>query len=161
MVFTTTATRDKWRDLYDEFGDSFTEDSTVADLKQSLSQAAGKKLLDPGLRLELEKELAGYPYHLLRGKVFYFDSDMNNDSRQLAHLRCEMYGGAVVDRLSASVTHVVLDPGDSGKDKEAAYRRERRSQQAAGRPLFRVVRTNWLHESIASGKLLDETDYEL
>ena len=158
MVFTTEATAKKWKDLYDEFGDSFTEDSSATDLRKSLELASGRKA-PPDLRLELEQALVGYPYHLLRGKVLYFDPNLEEKSRELAGRRCELYGGVVSAGLSESVTHVVAEvepPGDG------AYRGEREARLARrGVSLFHVVSPDWLQESVAAGRLLDEANFEL
>ena len=160
MVFTTKATSEKWKDLYDEFGDSFTDDSTADDLRQSLSQATHGIALSKfsSIRTELVNDLADYPYHLLRGKVFYFDRAMDGDERRLAELRCQLYGGTVSDQLSTTVTHVVVVDSEP---PDGLYRHERRNRVAAGRPLFHVVSQQWMRESIAAGKLLEEAEFEL
>jgi len=163
MVFTTEATKKKWKNLFDDFGDSFREDSTAADLRLSLDQVEVETSpKQPDLRLELEQELSGYPYYLLRGKVFYFESTTGVNDRQLLGLRCELYGGAVADRLSEGVTHVIVKASSGLTEAhEAAYRRERQYRLKKGAPLFHVVSSSWLLQSIVAARMLDEVDFEL
>jgi hypothetical protein len=165
MVYTTKATREKWRNLYDDFGDSFTEDSSAADLRQSLAQAEAEISAYPDLKLELEQELRDYPYYLLRGIVLYIDINMEDYERQLMGLRCELYGGAVADQLCERVTHVIVGAPPGGEQikaaQDAAYRRERQSRLKKGAPLFHMVGPGWVRESIAAAKILDEAEFEV
>jgi hypothetical protein len=165
MVYTTKATRQKWRNLYDDFGDSFTEDSSAADLRQSLDQAEAEIPAYPDLKLELEQELRDYPYYLLRGIVLYIDDRLEDNERQLMGLRCELYGGTVRDQLCESVTHVIVGAPPGGEQikaaQDAAYRRERQSRLKKGAPLFHMVSPGWVLESIAAAKILDEAEFEL
>ena len=168
MVYTTKATRQKWRNLYDDFGDSFTEDSSAADLRQSLEQTEAERSELPtysDLKQELEQELRDYPYYLLRGIVLYIDIHMEDNERQLMGLRCELYGGTVADQLCESVTHVIVRAPPGGEQikaaQDAAYRRERQSRLKKGAPLFHMVSPGWVLESIAAAKILDEAEFEL
>jgi hypothetical protein len=168
MVYTTKATREKWRNLYDDFGDSFTEDSSAADLRQSLDQAEAERSELPAyldLKQELEQELRGYPYYLLRGIVLYIDIHMEDNERQLMGLRCELYGGTVADQLCERVTHVIVGAPPGGEQikaaQDAAYRRERQARLKKGVPLFHMVSPGWVRESIAAAKILDEAEFEV
>jgi DNA ligase 4 len=155
----------------DEYGDSYTRDVTVDDLKQIFdAMIRPNSTFSPNAFLsELEehgKGLGETPGSMFSGCVTYFaTADTNflsNDQVEtelpIARYRFLFAGGAISeDDEDEAITHVVV----VNEVPEIVKGIRQKISQSGRVKLPRVVGLNWLHDSWRERTLLDEDRYAI
>jgi len=154
----------------DEYGDSYTRDTTADDLRLLLTSMKVEDMDSDDytdVLAQISEDLSSSPGFLFRGlRVFVVDAgteptdgdamELDTESRDgtLVEVgRLLSFGGAVVaDRLDETVTHVLF-----GSDQSRL--RDVRRQIAGYRRVPRLVQAAWVEDSWRERTLLDEERY--
>jgi len=162
MWFARKETEDKFKELYDEFGDSYTEPVTELELKNILAGVKSRKKLDHCEIAELEsKYFPNYKYGLFRQFRFYVDycaavddsdSRIRNSPLDLIALTARLYGGCLVDKVQGC-THVIVNSNDLSRvDHFVELNREQT------RKMF-IVTDEWIKDCVEWERIRNEKDY--
>lgn len=179
MIHSKLETRQMFASLYDPYGDSYTEDVSEDFLREMFNSGSFvkeefKPILDMEFKMKLRLKIAElenkyFPdkskYGLFRMCLFYFDcftsvdgkedKKKENNSLELVELKAKWYGGFVMNKIDANVTHCVLDKNDLTRlDKIKDINKKRKRK-------YRVLSSQWILDSIKANRLRDELSYVL
>ena len=123
FLYCTTETKKYLKEIYDDYGDSYTEDLTMDSIKELFASLNHIKIND--LRNEIaEIEDEYLPNDLLHFRIFRLDTiyldvydavDTNkanrlrNSTLDLIELKIKWHGGVVTSKIDENTTHCVLD----------------------------------------------------
>jgi len=142
--------RQRMKELFDEYGDSYCEPTDEGTLKRILENIdIGKNVsLSISEKCEIDEEIreVGELEGLFRRVVAF--SPHHSGSIRLALLSIKLYGGSVVPELSKDVSHIIMADGDEKCNI--------RPSETKGRHL---ITADWIDNCIKEGKYLEERQY--
>uniref|UniRef100_A0AAV2L6Q5 DNA ligase n=1 Tax=Knipowitschia caucasica TaxID=637954 RepID=A0AAV2L6Q5_KNICA len=153
MMGMTEATSQNFHKQFDRYGDSFTEDTSVEQLKEVFGRITDA---------ETDVDVAGVEqafgwedlfWSLFRPFIAFMDTSAEATVLDVRALQFELHGGRVKRQMEEGVTHVVVE----GEEDVHQLRELRRTF----RKKFKIVRDTWISESISAGLLLDDRDYQI
>ncbi|XP_076100664.1 DNA ligase 4-like isoform X2 [Mytilus galloprovincialis] len=167
MIHTSPKTQKSFQVDYDQFGDSYTEDTTAEQLKNVFDRV-NKDDIDEVNETDIAELEQKYfpdesPYGLFRTCRFYIDkylviddttTHIKDSSLDLLELELRFFGGITTDELDDEVSHVLVDKKDLSRVPE--MRRERRNR----RKKFHIVTSEWVRECVEEGELSSERQFE-
>lgn len=125
MIHARLETKNKFKEMYDSYGDSYFEDSTIQSLKEMFSSEGFVKeefrpRMDEEFKIKLREKIAflenkHFPdssakFGLFRMHSFYLDKcESKSSSLDLIELKIRWHGGVVFDAINEAITHCVLD----------------------------------------------------
>ncbi|XP_033837878.2 DNA ligase 4 [Periophthalmus magnuspinnatus] len=160
MVSMTPSTREYFAKQYDQYGDSYSMDTDVEQLKEVFG-----RITSTAFDLDVAQVEERYGWEDLVTSMFrpftvYMDcfKDISESLEPKAgtcldirRLEFEYHGGRVEPRLAEGVTHVVVESED--------LILELRMLRRTFRKKFKIVRESWITDSISAGFVLDDHDY--
>ena len=153
VIFLQDEEKQRMEELFDEYGDSYTEPTDEITLKRILENIDIKDCvaLTTSEKCEIDEKIreVGELDGLFR-RVVAFSPHQNEfyGSTHLALLSLQLYGGSVVPKLNKDVTHIII----SENIKEV----DLRPSETKGRHL---VTSDWIEKCIDEGKLLEERQF--
>ncbi|XP_077170434.1 DNA ligase 4 [Paroedura picta] len=164
MVHMSSETKEHFACKYDRYGDSYTADTDVAQLKELFSRMSSLReeiSWDTIADLEERYSWGGSPLSMFRHHTVYLGrSDESSNPRHnvdrsrlyTATLMLRFHGARVATRLEEGVSHVIIGE-DRGQVKELkAVRRTFKRK-------FKILSQLWVKDSIKAGKLQNEDVY--
>lgn len=142
-------TENQLKELYDEFGDSYTTELTPESLQQIFTRIGDdvwkKESVDCDSMFKFEVEhFKNVPcWALFRKCTFCFDRQVGS---QLLERMVKLCGGKVAESVGGTVTHFVVVEGTEGT-WEADFARERQGN------VLKVVSVEWVRKCIATGQI--------
>lgn len=158
------ATSDAMKLISDKYGDHYTRDSTVDELKETLDHMPSDVAFcqisnctelkeafsnEPYLQMAFSSVNA-YFYDLPDVKIREYDPCLN--SIILANLLYRLQGGKVATTLSKDVTHVFIDRTVTDPDALTDWNLPEDCM---------IMRTEWIHKCYQEGRLVNQQDYTL
>jgi len=131
MIHTSPSTQAIFQNDIDPFGDSFTTDTTIENLREILKEINLKKDLNTGDdegsplpkkpkmdNIQLSTKLFDKPFwNIFQNYVFYFDRydfDSGNpikyDQLEICEKLANFYGAKILPMINNKITHIILDP---------------------------------------------------
>ncbi|XP_052777625.1 DNA ligase 4-like [Mya arenaria] len=167
MVHATGATKRLFDRDYDDFGDSYVEDTTPERLQSVMAKidVKSKDTLDNFEIAKLEDEHFPdeSPYGLFRTCKIYLDNcaivddpttHIKDSSLDLLALELRFFGASVSRRFSNDVSHVMVDLSD--KSRVAKLKKVRGGRQRK----FHIVTEEWVRECMEEGNIVNERAFE-
>ncbi len=175
LIVMTDATKAKFADAYDAYGDGYADPATIATLKYSMGQVKelGEEAnVTHALKAEFENHYFDRPLKcgLFRQRVIYFDKyeEVGKPSTAIefhplnpvVHTAA-FYGAKVVDTLEPRITHVVVssDRKFIGETEFEGRIAELKRMREAREEKFRIVSEKWIDDSVDQVSVRDEADY--
>ncbi|XP_042327134.1 DNA ligase 4 isoform X2 [Sceloporus undulatus] len=163
MIHMSPETKQHFACEYDCYGDSYTADVDIAQLKEVFSRMNNlKEELSREVIADLEARYlwdSSWPC-LFRQYTIYLDpsDEVNNSGAKISQTRLStralilrFHGAKVLPHLEEGVSHVISKNGtDLTKIKEIRRTFERK---------FKIVSEQWVNDSIKAGRLQDENNY--
>ncbi len=158
MLYTTSATKERFAADFDIFGDPYAERATEASLKFSMEAVAqlGMEAAITTVDLaEFESTFMDEPLKIgLFRQLRVYCCDKKEDN--VAALTLEFYGAVVTETLADGITHaLVTSPTAKGTVEKLKSKRRKMKRK------FRIVTDDWIDACLRKGDLLDERDFEL
>lgn len=165
MIHTSPKTQKAFHLEYDDYGDSYSEDTTVDQLKTVFDGMEEDGIEDATEIAELEQKYFpdDSPYGLFRTCRFYMDNNMvigdlsthiKDCSLDLLSLQIRFFGGTISDDLDSGVSHVIVDKSDLNRLQTLKDERRKRKKK------FHLVTEDWIRECIEEGTLTSERSHE-
>lgn len=166
MIHTSAKTQMALKKDYDEFGDSYMQDTTPDQLKYTFQHMDNSEIsISTDEMAELEEKYFpdDSPYGLFRTCRFYLDNKLvigdpstqiKDSSLEFLALELRFFGGTVSDSLDKKVSHVMVDKRDLSRVQELKQERRKRSRK------FHIVSEDWLRQCLEEGSLCSERQFE-
>lgn len=167
MIHTSPATQKVFQQDFDDYGDSYSEDTTSERLKDVFSKINMDKedCINQTKIAEMEEKFFPdeSPYGLFRTCNIYLDNNLvigdksthiKNSSLDYLELQLQFFGAQVTHSWSADVSHVMCDKSDLSRMQE--FREERRKRQRK----FHIVTEDWVRKCMEEGSLVNERQFE-
>ncbi|KAL4236518.1 DNA ligase (ATP) [Mactra antiquata] len=167
MIFATEKTEKLFQHDFDEYGDSYTIDTSSNVLKDVFThmKMKSKDELSSENIAEIEDKYFPdeSPYGLFRTCKFYLDNNLvindpsthiKDSSLDLIALELRFFGAVLSKKLSLDISHVLVDSNDLVRVKE--LKSERRSRQKK----FHIVTPDWIKECMEEGSIVNERAFE-
>jgi len=144
--------RQRMRELFDEYGDSYCEPTDEGTLKRILENIdIGKHItLSTSEKCEIDEEIreVGDLDGLFRRVVAFSPPQTDSSGTiRLSLLSLQLYGGSVVQKLNGDVSHIIIADGVKYDTRPSETKRRH------------LVTTEWIEKCIKEGKLLEERQY--
>ncbi|NXR18929.1 DNLI4 ligase, partial [Cinclus mexicanus] len=163
MIHMSPDTKEHFAREYDCYGDSYTANTDVAQLKEVFSRMKDNKAMPLDSIAELEERYWGNSCQLgiLRGSTIYVDcyavvnepkSKIPGTTLSVRALELRFYGAKVVSHLEEGVSHVVVGEDHSRVEEMKALRRTFRKK-------FKIVSELWVTHSVEEGVAKNENQY--
>ncbi|XP_050403534.1 DNA ligase 4 [Patella vulgata] len=168
MIHTSPASLRKFKLDYDEYGDSYTEDTTEDQLQEVFNNM--KELSDDDViegkdiaAIEDEYFPDDSPYGLFRTCRIYVDNNLvlgdnstkiPNSSLDLLALELRFFGAVLSEKLDDHVSHVLVDKSDFSRVGQLREVRRRKSRK------FHIVNEDWMRSCLEEGEITNERKYE-
>ncbi|KFZ51793.1 DNA ligase 4 [Antrostomus carolinensis] len=163
MIHMSPDTKEHFAREYDCYGDSYTADTDVAQLKEVFSRIKDIRVMPLDMIAELEERYSWNSCQLsiFRGNTVYVDCyAVVNEPRTKIHgttlsvraLELRFYGAKVVSHIEEGISHVVIGEDHSRVKEVKALRR------TFGKK-FRIVSELWITESVEEGVAKNENQY--
>lgn len=166
MIHMSSETKEHFACKYDCYGDSYTADTDVAQLKELFSRMSNLKeeiswdtIADVEERYSWDSSLL----NMFRRHTIYLDfPDEVSDLRHAVHrtrlftgaLMLRFHGATVASQLEEGVSHVIIREDHSRVKEIKAVRRTFKRK-------FKILSEQWVKDCIKAGKLQDEYAYLL
>lgn len=157
LLHATEITEQKLLEEYDKFGDSFTEELTVASLKRTFKKIPKEEwesvnmTHEKKVQIEIEYFQDPYPFNIFKFCRIYIDSE--NPKLTLTTLQLKFYGAVIMSSINDSISHVVIHSSDNESTKEKYLTEEEQLN-------FYLVTEKWVVDSIQEGRTLEEKNYK-
>ncbi|XP_060087717.1 DNA ligase 4 [Heteronotia binoei] len=163
MIHMSSETKEHFACKYDRYGDSYTADTDVTQLKELFSKMSNlreKISWDAIADLEARYSWDSSVLSMFRQHTVYLDLPEVNDSRHKVNqtrlltnsLMLRFHGARVALQLEEGVSHVIIGE-DRGRVKEIkAIRRTFKRK-------FKILSEQWVKDSIRAGELQNEDVY--
>lgn len=168
MIHASQGTVAHFQKDFDQFGDSYTQPSTIADLKQVFSNIdqSGFPRLTSSEIADVEEEYFQdeSPYGLFRFCRVYIDNKLDPlvATTQIPHspldllaLELRYFGASIEPILTNNISHVIIDNGDLSR---LYFFKDIRRQQTQK---FHIISSKWIKDCLAEGELIKEDYYSL
>lgn len=161
MIHMSPETKRHFACAYDCYGDSFTADTDLAQLKEVFSGMRNLAEISRDAIADVEERYswACSPLSLFRQYTLYFDLPVPLcDSRARIHqtkllaVKLRFHGAQVVSKLQEGVSHVIIG-GDHARVKDIKALRRTFLRK------FKILSEQWAKDSIMTGKLQNENIY--
>ncbi|XP_072293749.1 DNA ligase 4 [Eucyclogobius newberryi] len=162
MISMSPSTKEYFAKQYDQYGDSYSVDTDVEQLKEVFARIASTDLDLDVAQVEERygwEDLATSMFRQFRAYMDCFE-DIGESVQvktgtclDIRGLEFELHGGKVERRLEEGVTHVVVESEDTILQLRTLRRTFRKK--------FKIVREAWITDSINAGFLLNDHDYLL
>ncbi|NWT81852.1 DNLI4 ligase, partial [Lanius ludovicianus] len=163
MIHMSPDTKEHFAREYDCYGDSYTANTDVAQLKEVFSRMKDNKAMPLHLIAELEERYWWNSCQLgiFRGSTIYVDcyavvnepkSKIPGNTLSIRALELRFYGAKVVSQLEEGVSHVLVGEDHSRVEEMKALRR------TFGKK-FKIVSELWVTHSVEEGVTKNETQY--
>ncbi|XP_075382130.1 DNA ligase 4 isoform X2 [Mycteria americana] len=163
MIHMSPDTKEHFAREYDCYGDSYTADTDVAQLKEVFSRMKGNKVMSLDMIAALEERYSWNSCHLsiFRGNTIYVDcyavvnepkTKIHGTTLSIRALELRFYGAKVVSLLEEGISHVVVGEDHSRVQEVKALRR------TFGKK-FKIVSELWVTESVEEGVPKNENQY--
>ncbi|XP_062480714.1 DNA ligase 4 [Pezoporus occidentalis] len=163
MIHMSPDTKEHFAREYDCYGDSYTADTDVTQLKEVFSRMKDNKIIPLDMIAELEERYSWNSCQLsiFRGSIIYVDCyAVVNEPRTKIHgtplsvraLELRFYGATVVSHLEEGVSHVVIGEDHSRVKEIKTLRRRFRKK-------FKIVSELWVTESVEEEVPKNESQY--
>ncbi|KAI0551040.1 ATP dependent DNA ligase domain-containing protein [Xylaria curta] len=149
-------TRIKAEKMQDEFGDSYTRNLDVKELRQLLQDMPKKEIVEPPFDKE-DFDLGEMRSSLFKGMVIYLAGTDDASSIQAFQVknRLRFGGGALADNLdNEAVSHIVIMSKTEAEEMDTAA--EVRSTISSRRRVPRVISKEWVAECWKNRTVVDE-----
>ncbi|XP_054718590.1 DNA ligase 4-like [Uloborus diversus] len=148
--------------LFDEYGDSYTEDASEESLQKVFKSIPKEVWMDVDISAqaiaEIEKSFPTIsPYSLFRKCRVYIYEDAKQESSKddnLTQLKLKLYGADLCSDLESTTTHVVFCSSKSAALEKLS---KQSAERATGR--FHIVSQNWVTDCIKEKKIVLERSY--
>jgi len=155
VVFATEETWESWKNVYDDFGDSYRVAATLESLTSSLAVAQEKGQCSVQGLNHLIDDLANYKFHLFKGLTLYLDyPESEENSMFLDAAKARFYGAEVLDTFDDSVSHVVV--ARLTPDRLHRYKVLRGDFT---KKIFHLVSPDWIAQSIDKCRVQQENQF--
>lgn len=166
MIHTSAKTQLALKKDYDQFGDSYMQDTTPDQLQYTFQHMDNSEIsISTDEMAELEEKYFpdDSPYGLFRTCRFYLDSKLvigdpstqiKDSSLEFLALELRFFGGTVSNSLDNKVSHVMVDKRDLSRVQELKQERRKRSRK------FHIVNEDWLRQCLEEGSLCSERQFE-
>lgn len=167
MVHMCPSTRQHFAREYDSYGDSYFVDTDLGQLQEVFagiknpSERTGKELAPVIADLEDRYSWASWPLRMFRLCAVYVDlySVISDSSTRVAGTRLAItalelrfHGAQVVSCLAEGVSHVIVGEDRSRVVDLKAFRRTLKRK-------FKILREDWVTDSVNKGALQEENQY--
>uniref|UniRef100_A0A1A8NYI9 DNA ligase n=1 Tax=Nothobranchius rachovii TaxID=451742 RepID=A0A1A8NYI9_9TELE len=161
MIHMSPSTREHFAKEYDIYGDSYFVDTDEQQLREVFGRISNVNAA--GVNAAQVEERYGWddlPTSMFRPFTVYLDvlanirdpkSTVPVTSLDIRALEVRYHGGTVVQKLEEGVSHVIVE----GEERLLDLRTLRRSFKKK----FKIVRDQWVTDSVTAGHLVDDTDY--
>eukprot|EP00731_Ephydatia_muelleri_P033439 Em0029g45a len=167
MLHTSAATTNVFAQLYDMYGDSFTEDATDESLRETFNKVGEKhavRITQEEIALIESRYFPDEsPWGLFRQCKFYLDrfAEIGNSHTailtsplELTALEVQLHGGVVTEDFDESVTHAVCNMSDVSRIPRL------RAIERGHTHKHHFVTTEWVRACIQRSSLVDERIFE-
>ncbi|XP_041359150.1 DNA ligase 4-like [Gigantopelta aegis] len=166
MIHTSPKTHKLFQQDYDEYGDSFTSDTTEEQLLkvfEKMENAVQDVSTWDIAELEDKYFPDESPYGLFRTCRIYLDNNLvvsdattriPNCSLDLLGLELRFFGATITDKLDADVSHAIVEVKDVSRLQQLRDVRRRRTKK------FHIVTEAWVRACLEDGELCTERIYE-
>ncbi|XP_013776591.1 DNA ligase 4-like isoform X1 [Limulus polyphemus] len=164
------ATQEQIAERYDSYGDSYTEETTVENLRKvfdNIPEEIWKSHIpDPKSIADLEFDIfpAVSSYGLFRTFRIYIDNKAEigemgtvipDHPLELVALKLRLHGGTICSSVDSETTHVVVHNSDTGR--VARFKEVNRERTSGGK--FHLVTEEWVEGSIQKNRILTEKHF--
>ncbi|XP_055945641.1 DNA ligase 4-like [Argiope bruennichi] len=169
LIHATEKTRDNLGELFDKYGDSFTEDVTEDSLMKIFSNIPKEEWMSVEVSsrqiAEMEKSLFSEqsPYGLFRECWIFIKSknddvipfeDLNEDCKIL-YFQLKLHGANMCKSTDDRTTHIIIPSCDGMSEKVCESMAQLKKRN------IHILTEQWAQDSIKENKLLNEEDYEI
>lgn len=163
MIHMSPDTKEHFAREYDCYGDSYTANTDVAQLKEVFSRMKDNKAMPLDVIVELEERYwcNSCKLGVFRGSTIYVDcyavvsepeSKIPGTTLSIRALELRFYGAKVVSHLEEGVSHVIVGEDHSRVEEMKALRR------TFGKK-FKIVSELWVTHSVEEGVTKNENQY--
>ncbi|XP_044287857.1 DNA ligase 4 [Varanus komodoensis] len=165
MIHMSSETKQHFACKYDFYGDSYTVDTDMAQLKEvfsGINNFEEELSWDVLTDLETHYSWESSPFSMFRQHIIYldlYDKVSNSDAKfsqtrlLTGALMLRFHGAKVVSQLEEGVSHVIIGNHDNLKKIKTTRKMFKRK--------FKILSYQWIRDSIDAGKLQDEKFYLL
>ncbi|XP_035224665.1 DNA ligase 4-like [Stegodyphus dumicola] len=168
LLHSTEQTREKLSEFFDAYGDSYTQDATVASLSKVFNNISKKQCLAESITTQEIAEIEesyfpeSSPFGLFRKCRIYVSGEGNDTTSvehkesklKLVYFQLKLYGADMCSDIDSSTSHVVIHSSEANTVKEL---NSISAQRRNGR--FHIVTEKWVSDCIKEKKLLQERGY--
>ncbi|XP_060566406.1 DNA ligase 4-like [Ruditapes philippinarum] len=166
MINVSEKTQKLFQQDFDEYGDSYVEETTPERLAQVLAKIQEPdKVLSKTEIAEIEDKYFPdeSPYGLFRTCKIYLDNNLvvgdrsthiKDSSLDLLALELRFFGADMSNKLTADVSHVMVDESDLSRLSE--LKKERRTRHKK----FHIVTPAWVKQCMEEGGVINERAFE-
>lgn len=166
MIHTSPKTEKSFQKDYDEYGDSYTEDTTAEQLQTVFERMTQRvhEVNEMDIAVFEQKYFPDEsPFGLFRTCRFYMDkylvvgdtsTHIKDSSLDLLELELRYFGGTITEDLDEEVSHVLVEKRDLSR--VAKLKTERRSRSKK----FHIITPDWVRQCMEEGDLTSERPFE-